>query len=111
MIAELLVDRATPGFVRSSMIRRDVHRHTNARDKKMNYVIGNIATEIVSIASTIPFGKIALVLSLILLIDHGVRHLKDRFHDWNGRWFCKLALTILALGLVCHAIFLCGKLG
>ena len=69
-----------------------------------------IVAEIVGLIAAIPFNKIAQVLILILILDHGIRHLQDRFHDWKGRWYCKLTLTVLGLGLVCYAISVCGKI-
>lgn len=76
----------------------------------MEDIIIYCAAEMARLAETIPYGKIALLLSLILILDHGVRHLEDRFHDWKGRWYCKLALVVLGLGLICHAIYICGQI-
>ena len=72
--------------------------------------VNPIAAELVGLIAAIPFNKIAQVLILILILDHGIRHLQERFHDWKGHWYCKLALTVLGLGLVCYAISVHGKI-
>lgn len=65
-----------------------------------------IIRNLFELLGALPYAKIALALSLVLVVDHGIRHLKDRRHDWNGRWYCRLALAFLALGLFCHALYL-----
>jgi len=70
----------------------------------MNDLVNLIAAKFIGFIATIPFNKIAQFLILILILDHGIHHLQDRFLDWKGHWYSKLALTVLSLGLVCYAI-------
>ena len=52
--------------------------------------------------------QVVFVLSLVLIVDHGVRHLRDRLHDWKGRWYRPIGMVILTAALVCYVAHFYG---
>jgi hypothetical protein len=59
-------------------------------------------------ASALSPTDFVFAMSLVLVLDHGLRHLKDRMRDWQGHWYRVLGVAILALALMCYTAHFCG---
>ena len=46
--------------------------------------------------------KTVAILGLIIVVDHGAKHICERRKDWTGRWYKTAGLLMLSIGLVCY---------